>query len=55
MIFHYQQHRLNQTHLPHIVIDNEPIKKTKEFNFLGLTLDETLKWSPHILKISKKL
>ena len=36
-------------------INGEKIKRVKEFNFLGIMLDEHLTWKPHIKKIRSKV
>ena len=36
-------------------INNEKIKCVKEFNFLGLILDEHLSWKPHVKKVRSKV
>ena len=51
MIFHYPQKKLKPNEIPVLKINNISIKKTKEFNFLGLTISETLQWNAHINKI----
>ena len=49
MIFHYRQKR----NIPTLTINmnNVPIDRVTTFNFLGLTISETLDWSHHINKI----
>ena len=53
MIFHFPQRKLNFD--LHIKIDNVPIQRTEEFDFLGLRIHENLNWNPHMNKISNKL
>ena len=36
-------------------MDGACIEKVDSFNFLGLTISETLSWKPHIDKIGKKI
>ena len=38
-----------------LAINSEPIERVREFNLLGLTIDEHLSWAPHIQKISNKI
>ena len=38
-----------------LAINFEPIERVTEFNFLGLTMDERLSWTPNIRKISNKI
>ena len=54
MIFFYRQRKIDNL-IPNLKINSEPIERVTELNFFGLTIDEQLSWSPHILKISNKL
>ena len=54
MIFHYRQRKIDSL-IPNLKINSEPIERVTEFNFLGLTIDEQLSWSPHIQKIYNKI
>ena len=54
MIFHYRQRDIRNI-IPSLIINNEPVERVTEFNFLGLTIDETLSWHPHVRKISNKI
>ena len=54
IIFHHPQKKMDNIG-PLIKINNSPIEKVSQFDFLGLTLDETLTWKPHINKISNKI
>ena len=40
---------------PLLYLDETEIEFVKEFNFLGLTLDDNLKWTHHIDSVSKKI
>ena len=53
MIFHYRQRR-NITDLD-IKMNNVAIERARIFDFLGLTISETLDWGYHINKISNKI
>ena len=55
MIFHYPQRKLSQENIPHLKINGITINQTKEFNFLGLTISETMQWNDHINKISNNI
>ena len=55
MIFHFRQRKLCDEEIPTIMINNIPIQRVSEFNFLGLTLDESLNWNAHVNKISNKI
>ena len=52
MLFHTVNKRVKY---PDIYIDNIKINFTDEFNFLGLILDNNLKWNLHINFIGKKI
>ena len=54
MIFHYRQRNIKSIKL-NLSINNTPIEQVKEFNFLGLLLDESLTWNSHIQKIASKI
>ena len=55
MIFRYSQRPLNS--LPHlnISIDGHTLDRVSKFDFLGLTINETLTWKDHIQKIGAKI
>ena len=53
-MFHYRQRKIDSL-IPNLKINSVPIERVTEFNFLGLTIDEQLSWSPHIQKISNKI
>ncbi len=46
------QNRINQLHLN---IENIAIDQVSDFNFLGLTINEHLRWKSHIDKLSNKM
>ena len=52
MVFHSQNKKVN---LPEIFIDNARIEFVKEFNYLGITLDNNLTWKPHLNSLSQKI
>ena len=54
MLFHYRQRNISNF-IPHLKLNGAPIELVKEFNFLGITLDEFMSWNPHINKIACKL
>ena len=37
-----------------ILANGNPIDEVQKFDFLGITIDQNLPWTPHILKISIK-
>ena len=53
MIFHYRQNR-NIPNL-NLKMNNVTIERVSIFDFLGLTISETLDWSHHLNKISSKI
>lgn len=52
MIFHKPQKKVKPLQL---MIDNTAIERVSDFDFLGLTLNESLNWKSHIDKISNKI
>ena len=54
MIFHYRQRKIDNL-IPNLKTNSEQIERVTEFNFLGLTIDEHLDWSPDIQKVSNKI
>ena len=54
MIFHHRQRNMANIKL-NLCINNTKIEQVKEFNFLGITLDECMTWNSHIQKISSKI
>ena len=55
MIFHSPHKKLDENHIPEIYINNTPITRTTDFNFLGLIINDTVKWDSHINYISGKI
>ena len=53
MIFHFPQRKIDLN--IHIKIDDIPIERTEEFDFLGLVINENGNWNSHINKIANKL
>ena len=54
IIFHHRQKNIESL-IPQLAINGVPIELVKEFNFLGIMLDECMTWNAHINKISSKL
>ena len=54
MIFHHPQRNISAI-VPKLQINNSNIECVKEFNFLGIVLDECLTWKSHIQKIAGKI
>lgn len=52
MIFHSINKKLP---LLTLEIEGTPIERVTEFNFLGFTLDEHMKWNKHVDKVSNKV
>lgn len=47
--------KLNITHLPPVMYDCTPISYTKSVKNLGIIMDNTLSWTPHVSNISRKI
>ena len=54
MVFHHKQKIVN-SNLLKLYINSKKIECVKEFNFLGIMLDENLNWKSHVQKISSKI
>ena len=54
MVFHYRQRNISNL-LPTLKINNIPIEHVKEFNFLGIVLDECMTWNAHVNEIACKV
>ena len=54
MVFHHKQKRICTKSLK-LYISSKKIECVKEFNFLGIMLDENLNWKSHVQKISGKI
>ena len=54
MIFHHRQRNISSL-IPNLYINGSNIERVKEFNFLGIILDESFTWKSHIQKISSKI
>ena len=52
MVFHTHQ---KVVHYQILKINNIPIEQVKQFNFLGLIIDSTLKWNSHVNHIALKV
>ena len=55
MIFHSKQNKLSVNEIPVIKINDTPIERVTEFEFLGVLIDSNLTWSPHCNYIASKL
>ena len=55
MVFHFAQKKLNNSLIPCLKVNNNQLKYVTNFNFLGITLDDTLSWNRHVSNISNKL
>ena len=53
MLFYPQNTKLN--YIPKLVINDIELERVKNFNFLGLTINENLSWKPHMDKIRNKI
>ena len=54
MIFYTSGCKMDDISLD-IRIENNSIERIREFNFLGLTINETMTWSSHVGKIASKI
>ena len=54
MVFHTKGCKI-ENNIPHIKINNILIENTSTFDFLGITINETLSWNDHADKISNKI
>ncbi len=52
MIFHTPQKRVKPLSLK---IENTIVERVYEFNFLGLIMNENLKWKSHVNKSANKM
>ena len=52
MIFHRQQKMVKELN---ITINGTIIERVQSFNFLGITLSESMSWANHLLSIKKKI
>ena len=55
MVFLHKQKRCNPDLIPILEINRTQITLVKEFNFLGITINEYLDWNSHTIKIENKL
>ena len=51
MVFHHRQRNI-QDMIPQLHLDGIPIERVKQFNFLGIVLDEHMTWNPHTNKVA---
>jgi hypothetical protein len=54
MIFHHHRKKVEED-LPVLSINNVPVERVTQFNFLGIMLDVNANWKSHIDMISKKI
>ena len=54
MIFHHRQRNISKINL-NLIINNTEIEQVKEFDFLGIMIDECMTWNSHINKIAGKI
>ena len=55
MIFHNYQKVMTDSDIPQLEINNTPIERITEFNFLGITINEFMNWGSHSVKIANKI
>ena len=54
MIFHHRQRNISKLNLQ-LFINNTKIEQVKEFDFLGIVIDECMTWNSHVNKIASKI
>ena len=54
MLFHNRQRNIDSV-IPSLHINNHFIDRVKDFNFLGITIDQHMSWDAHLNKISSKI
>ena len=54
IMFHSPKKKIQEIQ-PRLVINDINIEQVKDFNFLGITIEEHLNWKLHIDKMSKKI
>ena len=54
MLFHHRQRNVESL-VPYLQINGHELERVREFNFLGLTIDENVTWNAHIQKVSNKV
>ena len=54
MLFHYKQRNI-KNQIPKLKINGIAIERVKEFNFLGVTIDENMTWKAHTQKVANKI
>ena len=47
--------RSKKIQLPNLTLNNTPIEHVNQFDFLGVVLDENVKWDKHINKVGNKI
>ena len=55
MIFHNYQKVMTDSDIPQLEINNTPIERVTEFNFLGITINKFMNWGSHSVKIANKI
>ena len=55
MVFRFPQKSTNRMISLNLSIDGYLIERVKSFDFLGITINETLTWKDHIHKVSNKV
>ena len=55
MVFHFPQKKVTRDLIPRLLINDIPIKQTQNFDFLGLTISETMQWNSHIDKVAHNI
>ena len=55
MLFHHIRNKRESGTIVNLQINNTEVQRVSDFNFLGVTINEHIDWSPHINKLSNKI
>ena len=55
ILFHHIRNKRDSGTIVNLQINSTKIQRVSDFNFLGVTINEHIDWSPHINKLSNKI
>ena len=55
ILFHHIRNKRESGTIVNLQINSTEIQRVSDFNFLGVTINEHIDWSPHINKLSNKI
>ena len=55
MLFHRIRNKRESGAIVNLQINSTEVQRVSDFNFLGVTINEHIDWSPHINKLSNKI